>query len=483
MIATETEAGDSLVGARLGRFAVGVATVCLHAVPALVTVLVSIGEPAIAQALGISEIHANHLGEAFIGAQVCTLPLSSRLITAWGIVAVLRRCGVGFVLAALATALVAASPTLRSQGVLSLLLVLQGICAAPLTPATQALVVHSYPGALRTRGLAIWAIGQYLGFAVGALLAGWIVEQLTWPLLFVVAPLVAILPLPFLDLDAHLHDRNPRAIRSGPAVALVFGTVAAAIALVAIPAPDLARALAAGAALTALFAFELSLPRPRILAHELRRPSLATLRNRWFALAAALTLGVQALTTGQFEVLLLSGPLGVPPEIVSLRTLVGGLTQIAAAAVAGYLLGRTWLRAAIAVSLVAMAAGTATYLFYVPGVDEATQIWTRVLVGLGAGLSTPALATAAFEYLPERLTAQGATIFAIATSLGVLVGLIVLDTVYAAAKDLLDADALLAYHVVIQAETVGLAALMVLTLPLRSPKGPLDTSSDERRSD
>lgn len=457
-------------GIHLRPFAIAVAALCLHAVGALVTVLIGIGEPAIGAALGVPEIEDNRLGEAFVAAQVCLLPLSSRLIAAWGVLVVLRRCAAGFVAASVLTLLVAWSPSLASLPAISLLLALQGVCAAPLTPATQALVVRSYPEARRPRGLAIWAIGQYLGFSSGALLAGWIVEHAAWQLLFAVSPIVALLPLPLLRGEHHFHRLNPRALRSRPGLTLaVLALLLAAVAALLLhDHPELARIVAIGAALAGLFAFELLLPRALRLLHEFRRPSLRTLRDRWFALAAALTLGIQALTTGQFEVLLLSGPLGVPAEAVATRTLIGGLAQIAAAAAFGAFLGRTWLRAAIACSLVVMAAGTAGYLLYRPGVDEWTLVWTRVVVGLGAGLATPALASAAFRNLPEQLTGQGATIFAVATSLGVLAGLVTLDTVFTGAQRFLGVDALRGYLIVIQVETVGLLALLGLTLPLRA---------------
>lgn len=453
--------------------AVVVATLCLHAVGSLVTVLIAIGEPAIGAALGVPEIEDNRLGEAFVAAQVCLLPLSSRLIAAWGVLAVLRRCAAGFILAAVATICVAWTPALASLPSLALLLALQGVCAAPLTPATQALVVRSFPEPGRTRGLAIWAIGQSLGFSLGALLAGWIVERFAWQLLFAVSPLVALIPLPLLRSDVHFPRLNPRAVRSRPALTLASSALllAAVAALLAHAHPDLARVIAGLAAFAGLFAFEVFLPRAIRLAHEFRRPSLRTLQDRWFALAAALTVGIQALTTGQFEVLLLAGPLDVPAEVVSTRTLIGGLTQVVAAAAAGYLLARAWLRAAIAGSLVVMAAGTAGYLLYLPGVDEWTLLWTRIVVGLGAGLATPALASAAFRNLPDQLTAQGATVFAVATSLGVLVGLVLLDTVFTAAQALLGVDALRAYLIVIQVEAVGLLALLTLTLPLRDSSG------------
>lgn len=454
--------------APIGRVAVGVITVCLHAVGALVTVLVSIGEPAIGRALGIPEIRDNRLTEAFMAAQVCLLPITGRLIAAWGVAAVLRRCSLGFIAAAIATVAVASSPTLRSLDSLVLLLVLQGMFAAPLTPATQALVVRTYPEAARTRGLALWAIGQYAGFVVGALLAGWIVENVAWQSLFAIAPVVAAIPLPFLRRDLRLHTKNPRALRSVAAGAIVALGICLAVAapFLAETAVDAARIATGMAALVGLFAFELARPGGRRLPPDLGRASLRTIGDRWFAVAAALTLGVQAFTTGQFEVLLLQGPLDVPAELVSLRTLVGGLTQIGAAAAVGYLLGRGWLRAAIAVSLLVMAVGTATYATYVPGVGDATLLWTRVVVGLGGGAAMPVLATVAFRHLPTALTPQGATIFAVANSLGVLAGLILLDTVFAIATGAGQTE-LAAYHTIIDVEAAGLLALLFLTLLLR----------------
>jgi MFS family permease len=131
------------------------------------------------------------------------------------------------------------------------------------------------------------------------------------------------------------------------------------------------------------------------------------------------------------------------------------------------LLGQSRLRAAIALALVVMAGGTAGYLLYVPGVGMGTLLWTRVVVGLGVGIATPALASAAFRHLSKDLTAQGATLFAVATSLGVLAGLVVLDAVLAAAKQLLGLDPLHAYLFVIVVEAAGLAALLLLVIPLR----------------
>jgi MFS family permease len=71
----------------------------------------------------------------------------------------------------------------------------QGLGAALMTPAALSLVMTTYSGAQRTRGLALWGAVGSLGIAAGVLLGGALTTWAGWELIFWVNVPIGIVAL------------------------------------------------------------------------------------------------------------------------------------------------------------------------------------------------------------------------------------------------------------------------------------------------
>ena len=62
--------------------------------------------------------------------------------------------------------------------------VLQGLCAGPLIPLSQSLLLSSYPRAKSGMALAMWSMTTLVAPVAGPLLGGWISDDYSWPWIF-----------------------------------------------------------------------------------------------------------------------------------------------------------------------------------------------------------------------------------------------------------------------------------------------------------
>jgi MFS transporter, DHA2 family, multidrug resistance protein len=454
-----------------------VTTLFLNAVTPLLLIMTTIAEPEMGRSLGIPASEDVWLAESIIAAQISLTPLSGFLIARLGVVSLLRLCILGISFTGLLSVCVGLLDSLRSLPLLTGLIFLQGAFVAPLTPATQVLIVTSHSTDERARGMAVWTSARYLGFLAGSLLAGWIAQSFAWPLIFAVAPLVAVTSLFWLSADIDAKQTTNVSIDWQGFIFLVTTVVALQLLLnLDNNSGRLIPFLLGGSAVVAVVVLPL-------LLHHLTRAenpivSLQPLQNRWFATAVVLSFGINVVTTGQFEILLLGSTLHVSPEVLGLRSAFGGLAQIAGVLLVGYGLKRERLTFFLSCSILILLLGLYSYTWYGPNMSAALAIWTRVASGFGIGLCTASLAVAAFDSLPDTLSAQAASLLALASALGTEFGLAGLNVIFRSVNHVELSNELHAYLIILWVQVFGLVMMLpsILFFRDRSATAPKVTA-------
>ncbi|HKT06186.1 MAG TPA: DHA2 family efflux MFS transporter permease subunit [Rugosimonospora sp.] len=181
----ETSDGLRLASAR-GRWVV-LATVLGSGLAAIDATVVGIALPAIGR-----DFHASLATLQWV-VTAYTLMLAGLLLVAGGLG---DRYGrrrvflVGVVWFALASALCAAAPT---AGVLIGARALQGVGAALLTPGSLAILQASFAPSDRGRAIGAWSGLGGVATAIGPLLGGWLIQALSWRLIFLINLPLAVL--------------------------------------------------------------------------------------------------------------------------------------------------------------------------------------------------------------------------------------------------------------------------------------------------
>ena len=100
---------------------------------------------------------------------------------------------VGAAIFALASAWCALAPT---PGQLVAARAVQGAGGALLVPESLAIVGASFEGKLRAKAIGAWGALSAIAMAVGPLLGGWLVEEVSWRFAFLITPVLAVVAIP-----------------------------------------------------------------------------------------------------------------------------------------------------------------------------------------------------------------------------------------------------------------------------------------------
>ena len=127
-------------------------------------------------------------------------PLSGWLLAKFGRRALCNGCVIAFGLASLGCGLA------DSLTELVIFRALQGATGAPLVPASQAIVLETYPKHRHGVVIAIFGLGSVLGPIVGPVAGGWLSETYNWRWVFYMTVPFALVAL--LGTLAFIHDRD-----------------------------------------------------------------------------------------------------------------------------------------------------------------------------------------------------------------------------------------------------------------------------------
>jgi len=409
------------------------ATVLGNAAAAVTYAALPVALTAYGTALDVAAVEEVWIPDSFLLAVVCVTPLTSWLIATWGARRLLYAALAGVALSTAVTAL-SSSFTL----ILALLFV-QGLFAAPVPPATQALVAVAVPSSRRSVAMGLWSAGTMLGTLVGAALGGVVVQHFGWRWIFALAVPFALAALPaawaalrpaaslLADTGAPVlpDDRHPATDWRG-LILLVAALLSAGVATDVFAEFD-RRWLPAIGALAALalasaagFAFHY---------RRVRRPvlDLSTLRDRRLALAATMNAVVAGSSTGIFETLMLSSVLGFSPELLGEINAYRGAALMVGIVVGALVASRGHHAKGAVAGLVVLCAGKVGYTFWNLQTSVLGATWPGVVTSIGYGMLATVLAVMAFDTIDRRRSAAAASVFVFGGVVGSALGVALLD--------------------------------------------------------
>jgi EmrB/QacA subfamily drug resistance transporter len=227
-----------------------------------------------------------------------TLPLSALVLTGG---AFSDRFGprkvfsIGVVLFAIASALCAGAQSLPQ---LLVARVAQGAAAALVVPASLALLGTSFPEAERGRAIGTWSAFASLTAAIGPLLGGWLVDQWSWRLAFLINVPLAAATLVIVAARVPVPAERPRGgridVAGAIAITVALGALTAALTLSSANHGDghvaAMLGVAGAAALVSFFAIEGGTDHPMMPLGVWRSSTFAGLNGLTFVVYGALAM-------------------------------------------------------------------------------------------------------------------------------------------------------------------------------------------------
>src|SRR5215213_8108007 len=274
----------------------------------------------------------------------------------------------------------------------------QGIGGALLVPSSLAIVGASFEGGARTKAIGLWGALSSMAMAVGPVLGGWLVEDVSWRAAFLITPVMALVAIPIAlrhvpesrDPEAHRLDLIGAAIAAIALGGLAYGLIESSAS--GFDDPVVLASLLLGAFALSTFVFV-----ERHKDNPMVPPSL--FRSKNFDGANLVTLLFYMSLTGSlyFVPFLMMQVHGYSAFVVGSVFLPFVAMALLLGRLSGYILARFGTKIPLVASSLAAALGYA--LFAVPGVEHGSY-WTSffpamVVQGFGMALAITPLTTVA----------------------------------------------------------------------------------------
>jgi EmrB/QacA subfamily drug resistance transporter len=319
----------------------------------------------------------------------------------------------------------------------------QGVGGALLVPASLAIVGASFEGKQRAKAIGAWAALSGTAMAVGPVLGGWLVEEVSWRAAFLIVPALASVAIPIAlwhvpesrDPEARRPDLAGAILASGGLAGLVYGLIESSTS--GFGDPVVFSALLLGVLLLVAFVLvERRVEDPMV--------PMSLFRSRDFSGANLVTLLFYMALTGSLYLLpflmmqvhgysaFVAGSVFLP--FVAMAFLLGRLS--------GRICARFGARLPLVVASLAVAAGL--LLFALPGAEHGSY-WTSffpgmVVQGFGMALVITPLTTAALSSVERERSGLASGVNNAVTRMAGLLAVAVLGMIlYAAFSTNLDA--------------------------------------------
>jgi len=350
----------------------------------------------------------------------------------------------------------------------------QGVGGAGMFTGTTALLSAAYQGRDRGTAFGVWGAVNGGAAALGPILGGLLTEQFGWRSIFLVnLPVAAIAVFMSLRVLGDAPHRGQRRIDVPGAMAFTVSAAAVTYALIQSNTDGWGSATVLGLfalAVVALIAF---------IVIELRTDDplldLKLLRNRSFAglMLAGLLLMAGAFAHLTFTSIWLQSVLGMSPIRAGLAVSPLALTAFVVAGFGGKHLGKYAPQWPIGLGLTLIGAGTLLLTLVGGGSSWTALVPGLMIAGVGVGMSTPVLTSAAMSAVPHQRAGMAGGALNTFRQLGYALGIAVLGTVFASAataKPGADRRASVATnldHVFTVAGVIGLVGAVVVLLLVR----------------
>jgi EmrB/QacA subfamily drug resistance transporter len=331
---------------------------------------------------------------------------------------------------AVASALAAAS---QSVGEVIAARVLMGMAACCVLPPALSLLAVLFPPELRAKALGVWAGVAGVGFALGPVVGGVLVDLAGWRWVFLVT-------VPFVLVAALLGSRwLPESRRPGTPPVDVWGVALSTVALGGIvfaliegvdagwTSPAVLGAAAAGVAAGAAFvAVELRRRYPLFDVRVLARPRVAVGASTFLAAYIA-SFGMLFLLPQYAQYVQGDTALAAGIELAPL-----GLGLGTTGILSGRLVPRHGARRVLLAGLLTAAAGFVPLLFLSAAGSPVLVVVGSGIVGVGIGLLSPPATAVIMNDLGLERAGDGAAVNQLARQVGGSLGVAIVGSVFAA---------------------------------------------------
>jgi EmrB/QacA subfamily drug resistance transporter len=321
-----------------------------------------------------------------------------------------------------------------SPTALNLSRALQGIGGAAMFATSLALLASAFQGRERGTALGIWGATTGASVAVGPLVGGVLVEQVSWQSIFFVNLPIGVAAIA-VTLRTVGESRDPDAARIDVPGLVTFSAALFALVFALVRgntdgwgSTKIVTLLVVSAALLVAFVVvEARQQRPMLDLTLFRKPTFVGVSIVAFVLSASMFAMFLYLT------LYMQNVLGYSPLEAGLRFLPITLLSFVCAAISGNLTERVPTRLLLGIGLGLVAAG----LLLMSGID-AHSGWTHLLpgfllAGAGVGLTNPAIASTAVGVVDPRRTGMAAGINNTFRQVGIATGIAALGAIFQSA--------------------------------------------------
>ncbi|MFW6369022.1 MAG: DHA2 family efflux MFS transporter permease subunit [Myxococcota bacterium] len=282
----------------------------------------------------------------------------------------------------------------------------QGVAAAALMPATLALVSGAYSGEARGGAIGAWAAWSGIGSALGPVIAGVLVDALSWRWVFAInVPFVVIAVAIAVTRVPEQRDPDLRGSPADVGGAFLGAATLGAIAFVLVQGPALGWTHPAvlGAAVLVVIGAASFVVREQRAPHPVL--PLSVFRSRAFSAANAVTLALYASLAGVFFLVMihLQTVMGYPALAAGLASLPVTAMMLLLSSFFGRLGTRVGPRPLMSLGPLVFTAGTILLAALVPGHGYLTHVLPGMtLLGLGLAVTVAPLTTTVMSAVSER---------------------------------------------------------------------------------
>lgn len=388
----------------------------------------------IVEDLGVGRAEELWLGDAYLTALICATPISGILARRYGAHKLLIACVSGIMLCA---AFMSAVNDMRT---LTGLLFMQGLFAGPIMPTTQGVIVSAFPPARRGFGMGVWNAGTTIGALVGSLAGGYLTQVFNWRASFLLCIPLGLLAL-VLVVKGPLHMAGSRdiSINWGAVLLLAGGLMALGAAVnLADNSVNVSTVTLIGLALAAVVALVMFWLVNRRSAPPIF--TLGALKEKTFAMAIALVMGVAVINMGLLEMEALTEVVGFDPEHVGSSGAIQAVALLVGVVFAARALSFGRVRDLLVLGLSMMAVGKFGTTLYEPGISFFAALWPPALIQAGVGILATVLAVVAFDNLAPSMIVAGTSLFVFSRVLSQALGLGAFNTLRVLRESQLVAD-------------------------------------------
>jgi DHA2 family multidrug resistance protein len=203
----QTGASDMPPLTRFQRVAVAVASAAVSLIVAIDLTIANVSVPSIAAGLGASPREGTWVITSYAVADAITVLLSGWLANRFGTVRTLIAAMTWFVTSSIMCGFA------TSLDMLVAFRVLQGLSGGPLIPLSQVSLLTIFPRDKAHNAMALWTVTTMLGPITGPIIGGYICDNFSWPLIFLINVPVCLLAtlglLPMMRRQDKPAERRP----------------------------------------------------------------------------------------------------------------------------------------------------------------------------------------------------------------------------------------------------------------------------------